>query len=76
MYVQLLARARRHGYALRRATLEALGETWEGWEVEGITPPAAFLGDAGLTAWLDALDRGRPVEAAAPDEQLAMEWAA
>ena len=42
-------------------------------------PPAAFLGDAGLTAWLDALDRGRPVEAAAPDEgpmQAELEWAA
>lgn len=70
------ARARCHGYGLRRERVEALGQTWEGWEVEGITPPAAFLGDAGLTAWLDALDRGRPVEAAAPDEQLAMEWAA
>lgn len=39
-----------------------------------ITPPAAFIGDAGLAAWLDTLDRGRPMEAAAPDEQ--MEWAA
>lgn len=68
------ARARRHGYAVRRVALEALGRAWDGWEVEGITPPAVFLGDAGLLAWLDALDRGRPMEAAAPDEQ--MEWAA
>lgn len=68
------ARARRHGYALRPATLEALGATWQGWVVEGITPPAAFLSDAGLLAWLDTLDRGRPSEADAPDEQ--MEWAA
>ena len=65
----LATRARRHGYALRRTTLEALGQTWDGWEVDGITPPAAFLGDAGLAAWLDALDRGRPMEAAAPVEQ-------
>lgn len=68
------ARARRHGYALRRVALEALGQTWQGWEVDGITPPAAFLSDAGLAAWLDTLERGRAMEAAAPDEQ--MEWAA
>ncbi len=61
------ARARRHGYGLRRTRVEALGRTWDGWEVEGITPPAAFISDAGLNAWLDALDRGR---AAAPDEQM------
>lgn len=39
-----------------------------------ITPPAAFIGDAGLLAWLDALDRGRTGEATAP-EQLEMELA-
>lgn len=61
------ARARCHGYGLRRARVEALGRTWDGWEVEGITPPAAFISDAGLLAWLDALERGR---AAAPDEQM------
>lgn len=69
------ARARRHGYGLRRTRVEALGQTWDGWEIEGITPPAAFIGDAGLLDWLDTLDRGRAVEAAAP-EQLEMEWAA
>ena len=69
------ARARRHGYGLRREHIDALGKTWDGWAVEGITPLAAFLGDAGLLAWLDTLDRGRPVEAAAP-KQLEMEWAA
>lgn len=69
-------RARRHGYGVRPVRVVALVQTWDGWEVEGITPPAAFIGDAGLLAWLDTLDRGRPAEAAAPDEQLAMEWAA
>lgn len=68
----LETRARRHGYGLRRVALEALGQTWDGWEVEGITPPAAFLSDAGLAAWLDTLERGR---AAAAPEQLEMEWA-
>ena len=65
--IDFSARARRHGYGLRRTRVEALGQTWDGWEVEGITPPAAFISDAGLNAWLDALDRGR---AAAPDEQM------
>ena len=69
------ARARCHGYGLRPAHVEALGQTWDGWVVEGMTPPAAFIGDGGLLAWLDALDRGRAVEVAAP-EQLEMEWAA
>ena len=67
------ARARRHGYALRRTTLEALGQTWQGWEVDGITPPAAFLSDARPAAWLDALDRGRAADA---PEQMEMELAA
>ena len=65
----VVARARRHGYVLRRERIDALGQTWDGWVVEGMTPPAAFIGDGGLLAWLDALDRGRPMEAAAPDEQ-------
>ena len=67
--MSVVDRARRHGYGLRRVSLEALGQTWDGWVVEGMTPPAAFLSDAGLLAWLETLDRGRPVEVAAPDEQ-------
>ena len=73
--MSVIDRAGRHGYGLSRVSLEALGQAWDGWEVEGITPPAAFISDAGLLAWLDTLDRGRPVEVAAP-KQLEMEWAA
>lgn len=48
-------RAAELGYPVRPATVEALGRTWQGWEMPSMG--AVFLGDDGLAAWLDARER-------------------
>jgi hypothetical protein len=51
----LAERAAELGYPVRPATVEALGRTWQGWEMPRLD--AVFLSDDGLRVWLEARER-------------------